>query len=196
MKKITATLLATVALLCMTGTAASAEGFVVKGGFNYSHFDPHDIGNYSAWMAGIGYQTYSWNGFALQPELIYRVNGAKFEDAASLRMNYLELPVNVQWGIDLLVAKPYLFVAPFIGCNLANAITPEGYVSAETIRNAVRMLDYGVGAGIGIDFWYLQLTAKYNWMFGPVADWGAFMDRLSGIRFNMATFEVALAIKF
>ena len=196
MKKITATLLATVALLCMTGTAASAEGFVVKGGFNYSHFDPHDIGNYSAWMAGIGYQTYSWNGFALQPELIYRVNGAKFEDAASLRMNYLELPVNVQWGIDLLVAKPYLFVAPFIGCNLANAITPEGYVSAETIRNAVRLLDYGVGAGLGIDFWYLQLTAKYNWMFGPVADWSAFMDRLSGIRFNMATFEVALAIKF
>ena len=196
MRKTTATLLAIVAVLCMTGTAASAEGFVVKGGFNYSHFDPHDIGNYSAWMAGIGYQTYSWNGFALQPELIYRVNGAKFEDAASLRMNYLELPVNVQWGIDLLVAKPYIFVAPFIGCNLANAITPEGYVSAETIRNAVRMLDYGVGAGLGIDFWYLQLTAKYNWMFGPVADWSAFMDRLSGIRFNMATFEVALAIKF
>lgn len=196
MKKITATLLATVALLCMTGTAASAEGFVVKGGFNYSHFDPHDIGNYSAWMTGIGYQTYSWNGFALQPELIYRVNGAKFEDAASLRMNYLELPVNVQWGIDLLVAKPYVFVAPFIGCNLANAITPEGYVSKETLSNAVRLLDYGVGAGFGIDFWYLQLTAKYNWMFGPVADWSAFMDRLAGIRFNMATFEVALAIKF
>ena len=150
----------------------------------------------SAWMTGIGYQTYSWNGFALQPELIYRVNGAKFEDAASLRMNYLELPVNVQWGIDLLVAKPYVFVAPFIGCNLANAITPEGYVSKETLSNAVRLLDYGVGAGLGIDFWYLQLTAKYNWMFGPVADWSAFMDRLAGIRFNMATFEVALAIKF
>ena len=196
MKKITATLLAVVAVLCFTGTAAQAEGFLVKGGFNYSNFNPDDIGNYSAWFAGIGYQTYSWNGFALQPELIYRVNGAKFSDAASLRMNYLELPVNVQWGIDLLVAKPYLFVAPFIGCNLANAITPEGYVSNETLRTAVNRIDYGFGAGFGIDIWYLQLTAKYNWMFGPVANWSAFMDSLSGIRINMATFEVSLGLKF
>ena len=111
-------------------------------------------------------------------------------------MNYLELPVNVQWGIDLLVAKPYLLVAPFIGCNLGNAISPEGYVSRETLSNAVRLLDYGIGAGVGIDFWYLQLTAKYNWMFGPVADWSVFVDNLAGLRINMATFEVALAIKF
>ena len=33
-------------------------------------------------------------------------------------------------------------------------------------------------------------------MFGPVADWGVFVDNLAGLRINMATFEVALAIKF
>ena len=140
-------MLAIVAVLCITGTAAKAEGFVVKGGFNYSNFNPDDIGGYNAWFAGIGYQTYSWNGFAL-------------------------------------------------GCNLGNAISPEGYVSRETLSNAVRFLDYGIGAGVGIDFWYLQLTAKYNWMFGPVADWSVFVDNLAGLRINMATFEVALAIKF
>ena len=196
MKKFTATLVAIVAVLCFSSTASTAEGFLIKGGFNYTHFDPNDIGAYNAWFAGLGYQTYSWNGFALQPELVYRVNGAKFGDAASLRMNYLELPVNIQWGIDLLVAKPYLFVSPFLGCNLANAISPEGYVSKETIREAVRLMDYGFGAGVGIDFWYLQLTAKYNWMFGPVADWSAFMENLAGMNINVATFEVALAIKF
>ncbi|MBO4572097.1 MAG: PorT family protein [Bacteroidales bacterium] len=196
MRKSTATLLAIVAVLCFSSTAAKAEGFLIKGGFNYSHFDPENIGAYNAWFAGVGYQTYGWNGFALQPELVYRVNGAKFEDAATLRMNYLELPVNIQWGIDLLVAKPYIFVAPFVGCNLGNVVTPEGHFSDATIRNAVRLLDYGCGAGFGIDFWYLQLTAKYNWMFGPVADWGAFVDSLAGVKINMATFEVALAIKF
>lgn len=196
MRRFAATLVSIVALLCLTDTAAKAEGFVIKGGFNYSDFNHDDIGGYNAWFAGLGYQTFGWNGFSLQPELIYRVNGARFGDALSLRMNYIELPVNVQWGIDLLILKPYIFIAPFAGYNISSMMDPDGYLSRETLRSSVRRFDYGFGAGFGIDFWHLQLTAKYNWMFGPVADWSAFLSHLAAIKINMATFEVALGIKF
>ncbi len=182
-------------MMTLCADRASAQGIIIKGGLNTSHYASEQIGDNMAWTAGIAYQTYSRAGFSLQPELIYKVNGASLDDAVMLRMNYLELPVNIQWGIDLLIAKPFLFVSPFVGCNLSNLITPDGYVTRETLDKAISTLDYGVGAGIGLNFWRLQLTAKYNWMLGNVADWGCISPDLSGLDINMATFELSLGIK-
>lgn len=191
MKRLFAAAAALLLTLC-----ASAQGFIVKGGLNFSHFDPDNISNYNAWTAGIGWQTYSRGGFSIQPELIYRVNGATFKDAAELAMNYLELPVNVQWGIDLLVAKPFIFVAPFVGYNLSNAITPDNFIDLNSMNNAVDDFDYGIGAGVGLNVWKLQLSAKCNWMFGHVANWGAFVESLRDLDINMATCELSVGFKF
>lgn len=191
MKRLFAAAAALLLTLC-----ASAQGFIVKGGLNYSHFDPSNLGAYNAWTAGIGWQSYSRGGFSIQPELIYRVNGACFSDAASIQMNYIEVPVNIQWGIDLLVAKPFIFVAPFFGYNLSNIATPVSFIDQTRMDNAVDDIDYGVGAGFGINVWKLQLCAKYNWMFGPVADWSTFVSDLRGIDISMASLELSVGIKF
>ena len=47
-------------------------------------------------------------------------------------MNYVEVPVNIQWGPDLLIARPFVFASPFIGYNLKNRFSKETTL-AETI---------------------------------------------------------------
>lgn len=183
----------TIMILC--AGRASAQGFIVKGGLNYTRFDAECPGGYDGWYAGVGYQTYSRGGFSFQPELIYRVNGASFDDAAYIRMNYLELPVNIQWGINLLIAKPFLFVSPFVGYNLSNVADPP-VIDKALIDDAVANLDYGVGAGVGLNFWQIQLTAKYNRLLGKVADWNVIRPGLSDLDIRMATFELSLGLRF
>lgn len=174
---------------------ASAQGTVIKGGFNYSRFTPEVPGGYNGWYAGIAYQTYSRAGFSFQPELIYRVNGASLSDASTLRMNYIEIPFNIQWGVDLLVAKPFIFASPFVGYNLSSLISTDGSLADISVRDAVSDINYGVGAGFGINVWKLQLSAKYNWQFGKVADWGRISPDLSDLDINMATFELSVGFK-
>ena len=121
-------MLAIVAVLCITGTAAKAEGFVVKGGFNYSNFNPDDIGGYNAWFAGIGYQTYSWNGFSLQPELLYRVNGAKFGDALGAKFPVPSVCPHSRPGEDM---RPQPSGQPF---RWSGGGEPGGGKTAECFR--------------------------------------------------------------
>lgn len=145
-------------------TGAQAQGFIVKGGASID-------GRYDGWLAGIGYQTFSKDGFSVQPELIYKsVTNLKVIPESSTR-TYLDLPVNLQYGVDLLVAKPFLIVSPFVGYRLS------GYEQDNDTR-----LDYGCGTGLGINFWYLQLDAKYNWSFSnPTRK--AFWEFTLGVRF-------------
>lgn len=191
MKRLAASIIA----VLMTSVCTFAEGTFLRGGLNYSHFDPNDLCGYNGWYAGIGYQTYSRAGFSLQPELIFKVNGASFDDASSLRMNYIELPVNVQWGIDLLIAKPFLFVSPFLGYNFNNLATPADRWDSMTLNEAISDIDCGIGAGVGLNVWQLQFAAKYNWLFGKVVDWGMLKPSLADLQFQMATFEISIGFR-
>ena len=60
-------------------------------------------------------------GFAIQPALLYQVKGMsadKFNSSSiseslgsfETKVGYLEVPVQVQWGLDLLAFRPYVFL--------------------------------------------------------------------------------------
>ncbi len=118
-----------VLLFCLAGTTVNAQGLIFKGGLNYTNVDlkgkNFDFRDGTGWHFGAGFQTGSVLGFSLQPELLYSVQGVKLVDLAGTvevtkKSSYLELPVNIQWGINLIAARPFIMLTPKIAYNLKN----------------------------------------------------------------------------
>lgn len=124
-------------------------------------------------------------GFAIQPSILYQFKGASIADiksqgvdntirSFSMAAGYLQVPVQIQWGPDLIAFRPYVFAEPFVGFGLhafgSVAIADGANSKTEIAKNfkdsALKRLEYGLGLGFGVEFWKLQLSAKYYWDFG------------------------------
>lgn len=187
MKKI---IVAALAVLCFCNVA-SAKGFLIKGGVEFPHYNVSNLKDLNfkemtGWHAGIGYQTGSFIGFSFQPEILFQHGGMDGNSSEKIRYNNLELVGNVQWGIDLLLLRPFIFAAPFVSYNLSDI---------KSILN-LNKWDYGIGVGLGLDIWKLQLTAKYNWAFGGIVDWKTYKQEVGNIKANTGALMLSLAYTF
>ena len=117
-------------------------------------------------------------GFAIQPALLYQVKGMsadKFNSSSfseslgsfETKVGYLEVPVQVQWGLDLLAFRPYVFAEPFVGFRVGQ--NTKGEVAGK-LKDDLKKVEYGLGLGAGVDVWRLQLSVKYFWNFGKIYD--------------------------
>ena len=104
--------------------------------------------------------------FTLQPELLYinkhqsvRYESYGDEEIVGNSMSYLQLPVNCQFGLNLVVCRPFVFASPF----LAYALSRSGDVNSEIPWSDFNRFSYGIGAGAGIDIWRMQFAFKYSW---------------------------------
>ena len=188
-----------VCLLFVGSMTANAQKLVVKAGYNYSSLSKkvsvQDIkGGKSGWQIGVGYQTAIAKGFAFQPELVYKVSGVKFSDIKQMNLGYLDIPLNVQWGPDLLVARPYIFAGPYVGIKVSNQFRGSDWTDTDmqTVKNGLKRTEWGVGVGLGIDIFKFQIAGKYNWNFGAIAD----TKEWPVLENSPRTFEISIAIKF
>ena len=118
----------------------------------------------------LGYIDMPLRGMTIQPELNYVSKGAMYRgenpaggsEDARFRTDYIELPVNFQFGLDLILLRPYLMVSPYIGYAVYK---DPGIVSWDNTNR----FEYGIGIGGGVDFWKFQLQVKYNWNIGQLA---------------------------
>lgn len=182
-------------LLLMGGVAANAQHLIIKGGFNYSNATVEGIkSGKSGWQFGAGFQTESARGFSFQPELIYQVKGVKFNDAKNLNLGYLQVPLNVQWGPDLLIARPYIFAGPYVGIKVRNQFKGNNWneTDMKTIGNGLKKTEWGLGVGLGLDIFKFQISGKYNWNFGAIADTNA----LPSLEGAPRSFEISVGLKF
>lgn len=173
-----------------TATMANAQLGII-GGFTSSKttldnkFDEYLKGA-NMFHAGLAYKQKLMLGFAVQPQLTYEMKGAAV-DAATVQAvgdaikgidfssaGYLELGVGVQWGMDLLVFRPFVFAEPFIGYQItgkkdAANVVMDG-VNA-SLNNAKNKLEYGIGLGAGVEVvkhiqvsvqWFKNLGHLYN----------------------------------
>ena len=187
----------------------SVQGFSqfgIKGGLNFNSLEDinlrgvknFDIGNSTGFNAGILYKIkIPLIGLTIQPELIYsQTNSSINTDIiggsnlnGDLKLGTLMLPVGLQWGIDLMLFRPFIQAVPYIGytVNTQNKIT--------NLNWNVDKFKYGVGLGAGLDIWKLQISGRYNWDLGDVAEfeWKG-VDTFKGGK-NKG-FELSLAILF
>lgn len=175
-------------------SVAGAQGkFILKGGLNYTSFTPTTninavINSSSGFHAGIGYQVrVPLIGLAIQPELLY--SQKSFEAVGGINtynysLSYVEVPVNIQWGINLLLLRPFVFASPYV----SYAVSKSGEFENYSWDNLNR-LDYGVGLGAGVEIWKLQISGKYNWSmkeFDNNGDLGFGDAKFSGFQLSVA----------
>ena len=164
-----------------------ARGFGVKAGMNLTSLDfkaglPPTLG----YSAGVTWQLDLPLGFAIQPDLLYNVKASRLSDINSevLGLGYLELPVNIQWGLRFAQKNIRVFAqaSPFLGY----AVTQSGDLDAIRAVNtqidgalssdgadkwtSINRFSYGAGLGLGVQLWRLQVTAQYTWNLGKLAD--------------------------
>ncbi len=172
-------LVSVIALFLIFSVQASAQiaKFGVTAGlnFNTAKFTEVDVKARTGWNAGVTCLLDLPLGFSVQPSLVYSQKNANITKTVSQNMGYLELPVSVQWGPDLLVLRPFLDVTPYIGYAIANKTQLKadiaGLVSAEAETrewDGKQRFEYGLGVGGGVNVWKLQVVARYCWNFGSL----------------------------
>lgn len=184
------------AMLLVSGISASAQvKWGLTGGlnFNTSKLKEIQVKAKTGWSAGGTCLIDLPLGFSLQPSLVYHQKGADFNGEVSQNMGYLELPVSVQWGPDLLIFRPFLDATPYVGYALS-------YKSSDSAVDwkDLNRFEYGIGIGGGINVWKLQFVARYNWTFGSlygfewsdvvpeIKDMSVANDNFGGVSLSMA----------
>ena len=184
------------AVMMTLSVSASAQGFGVTAGMNFNSAKIQDVKMDAqvGWNLGVTYAVNLPLGFSLQPSLVYSHSGAlvaaSISDVSSQLSDYIGdwkaqikqtvgsvvLPVSIQWGPDLLVARPFLDVTPYVGYSLLNKISGEVTGLPEVVEKVAGELDYGIGLGAGLKVWKLQAIVRYNWSFGPLGDMEKFKN--------------------
>ena len=158
MKKIILTMM--IVACCISYINAQAH-FGIKGGVNFENFKMKNasesltLDNVVGWQAGILLQAkIPVIGLGVQPELLYTVKKANLDNKSN-NIHYFEVPLNVRWGFNLLLVRPYLMGGPYF----SYALKTEGTV----FNTQINKFDWGIGLGGGVEIWKLQLGARYSW---------------------------------
>lgn len=169
------------------GDRLSAGNFGVLGGANFSTSNITNLQNktITQWHAGLAYKLNLPLGFHVQPAVLYNVKGANLSET-DFSVGYLELMASVQWGIDLILLRPFLDVSPYVGY----AVNSVGDLSA-LWKNGGNHLEYGAGIGGGLDIWRFQIVARYNWNFGSLFNSTGAYETLKNANFRGVTLSLA-----
>ena len=166
--------------------------FGVKGGVNFSNFRVDDIedNNVKAGLnLGLFLKLPISDAVAIQPELLYSSKGSKLrydniiqgEGEYRFNMNYIEVPImgvfhigevfNIQVG-------PYLaYLASANIKNMDDDLNIQGVT--ELNEDNFNRFDYGVAAGIGLDFNGFVVGARYNYGLNEVGESGSLSGQLT-----------------
>ncbi|MBR1960877.1 MAG: PorT family protein [Bacteroidales bacterium] len=200
MKRLFATVVAALALCCISASAQAKWGVTAGLNFNTSKFSEIDVKAKTGWSAGATCLVDLPLGFSIQPSLLYHQKGANITNEIAQKMGFIELPVSVQWGPDLLVFRPFLDVTPYIGYALSNEVTTSLADFKFSSWQGKERFEYGLGIGAGINVWKLQLIARYNWNFGSlynVEGWDDIKSELKGLSAENENFGgVTLSLAF
>ncbi len=194
-------ILFSLALLLVAGsvTSSAKSRYGVIGGMTFNSAKDISRANMTQWHAGFTYKLDLPAGFAFQPSLLYQTRGTKtnteYESGKlDFRASYLELPLSIQWGPDLLLFRPFLEVTPYIGYALDNKILTTG---GRLPWDDMNRFEYGLGLGVGLELWRLQIIGRYCWNFGSLASsnsTGFFKDAFRDNNFR--GFMLSLSILF
>ena len=202
MKRIITLVAVAAASLFMAARAHAQFGIV--GGITSSKTElttAEDVKSMSLYHAGVTYKVDLGAGFAIQPSVLYQVKGASLGELNSsssedfkVKTGYVEVPVGLQWGPDLMVFRPFVMAEPFIGYQVTSSDRGADSVEGWT-EQAKNKFEYGFALGGGLELaGNIQLSVQwFNNMGSMVRDDSAssvsFSDKVKnfkGIKFSVA----------
>ena len=181
MKKILVLCLAVFSLSIFPAKAQVDLG--VKGSFNYTSLELGNtnlnqlIDSKSGYNVGLALRIDLPLGFAIQPEVTYSKTGSKMEmdlpligkQTLDVDLGCLEVPVGLQWGIQLGPVRPFVQCVPYLNFTLSNAVKLNSQkLKVEKNSDFWRDINGGIGVGFGLDVWKFQLSCRYKWDLGNI----------------------------
>jgi len=156
MKKFTIAITALAALVAFSSPLFAEDGkmmFGVKGGLNLANVIGDDAENTSMKIGFVGGVFMCYNIteiFAIQPELLFSMKGAKFEEGdleANLKLNYFEIPLLLKVNLPTEgKMKPSLYAGPALG------ILMSAKYEDEDVKETAKSMDIGIIAGVGVGY--------------------------------------------
>jgi hypothetical protein len=142
-------MIAIVSMILMTGTVSGQEhaNIGIKGGLNVYNIDMGNGSNYDSKLGlnlGLLGHIHLTGQFALQPELVFSGQGAKFSRGSdtNLNLNYLNVPVLLQYMFD---NGFRLQAGPQVGFLLSANQKSDN--STTDIKGNYKSIDFGIGLG-------------------------------------------------
>lgn len=153
------------------GKGITAKGFKVGVTMANLTGDIEDTKMKIGFAAG-GFFTYSFSPtFAIQPEVLYCMKGAKADtdEGEKLKLDYLAIPVMFKYSFPTEgKIAPNIFAGPEVGILLS------AKEEDEDIKEYFKSVDFGIGFGAGIDIAMesgkLTLDARYTLGLSNIAD--------------------------
>lgn len=184
MKKI----LVLVCVMMLAATAGQAQlRFGVKAGANVNSLSASaddmldEVKGATSYQFGVVFQAKAL-GFAVQPEVLYSVKSGLIDiddlvvqaylgttDEVTFTSQNIEVPINLQYGLDLGLARAYLQAGPYISFVAATLIDGEANFN-DNLKNSFKTFDFGAGVGAGIEVLNFQVAVKYDWGLGKLGE--------------------------
>lgn len=164
-------------LLCLSvSTWVSAQRIGLKGGLNFANADYSSEGIDITTNALTGVQIgvfadvpFSLSGLVnLNTGLFYTQKGLKMDFMGAevkIPVNYLEVPVNINYNLEAGPLKAYVQAGPYLGYGLkakAKAGGEEEDIDFGSGDDEIKQVDFGLNIGAGIEVSKLQLGLNYG----------------------------------
>jgi hypothetical protein len=166
-----------------TSVFADIANIGVKGGVNLSRLRNDVLENYTDYLQSFcagGFISLNISGaFAIQPEVLFTIKGAKMEENIlgelldmKFKLNYLEIPVLFKISLPpLSKIKLNLFAGPAIAIKLKAIaeISSGGMTKEEKLEN-IQDSDMGLVMGGGIDLGGFIIEGRYTMGLNSIYD--------------------------
>ena len=163
-------LVGSIAILTMGYTQAQAN-FGVRAGLNLTNmnfsgggisFTPDMKTGFQAGIVG----ELGTKSFVIQPGILFAQQGFK-QGGWTTTLNYIQVPVNAIYKVNLGVAKLLLQAGPYLGYGISGkAKNSDGESQKVTLGSGegdfVKPIDFGLGVGAGVQFGVIQAGIGYN----------------------------------
>ena len=143
-----------------------------------------DVKNATSYHVGIAYKM-DLGLIKVQPAIIYNVKGAKVGNVINkategavtagdfeYKTGSIEVPVQLQAGLDLGIIRAYGILEPFVGYQITNTAQTTGGTKIDVKWSEVKnKLEYGVGLGAGVELIeHVQVAVRYFWNLGNASN--------------------------
>jgi hypothetical protein len=152
--------------LAVTPSYAQSVSGGVKAGVNFAKIsiDPEeeDFKNKTGFVGGAFVDFAVGDRLSVQPELLFSMKGAKFEEddgtEGKLEVNMIQVPVLLKVGFG--AAGPFVVVGPGFGFRTSAKIKADGF--EEDIKDDVATVDVSGIIGVGVQFGPGSIEARYD----------------------------------
>lgn len=129
---------------------------------------------------GIAFKFKPILGLSIQPSFVFATKTGYMGAEQKVKNSYIQLPLQVQYGINIFGIRPYLFAEPYLSYCLGTKITDLSRTVDDIVADS-KGLEYGIGAGLGINLWFFQVAVRYSWGLGSLSNfsWDTVKESLS-----------------